>query len=96
MLPQRHSSNSPTCANTTTMPGSELQDYANPDLRDTLMAVAGNRGAIDASRFGKWLRGKKGRVVTLPIHEERRRVRFEAHGLTDGAARWRLATLLAK
>ena len=76
--------------------GFRLQDYANPDLRDTLMAVAGNRGAIDASRFGKWLRGKKGRVVTLPIHKERRRVRFEAHGLTDGAARWRLATLLAK
>ena len=76
--------------------GFRLQEYANPDLRDTLMAVAGNRGAIDASRFGKWLRGKKGRVVTLLIRKERRRVRFEAHGLTEGVARWRLATLSAK
>ena len=75
--------------------GRPLQDYANPELRDTLSAIAGGRGGIDTACFGKWLRARKGRVVTLIKSDEKReRVRFEARGVTDGAARWRLARLL--
>jgi putative DNA primase/helicase len=77
--------------------GRQLPDYANPDLRDTLLAVAHGRIGIDAGRFGKWLRSKKGRVVSLQLpHDQRARVRFEARGLTQGVARWRLTSLSAK
>jgi len=77
--------------------GRQLPDYANPDLRDTLLAVAHGRIGIDAGRFGKWLRSKKGRVVSLQLpHDPRARVRFEARGLTQGVARWRLTSLSAK
>jgi putative DNA primase/helicase len=77
--------------------GRQLPDYANPDLRDTLLAVAHGRVGIDAGRFGKWLRAKKGRVVTLQLPPyQRARVRFEARGLTQGVARWCLASFSAK
>jgi hypothetical protein len=69
--------------------GRQLQELAYPDLRDALAAVAGGRGGIDAARFGRWMRGKKGRVVTLELPNSRReRVRFETRGETGGAARW--------
>jgi hypothetical protein len=77
--------------------GRQLQDYASPELRDALLAVAGSRNAIDSSRFGKWLRACKGRVVSLPSQKGKPiRVRFEATGITDGAARWRLSEVPAK
>ena len=77
--------------------GRHLPDYANPDLRDTLLAVARGRVGVDAGRFGKWLRSKKDRVVSLQLpHDQQARVRFEARGLTQGVARWRLTSLSAK
>jgi hypothetical protein len=77
--------------------GRHLPDYANPDLRDTLLAVARGRVGVDAGRFGKWLRSKRDRVVSLQLpHDQQARVRFEARGLTQGVARWRLTSLSAK
>ncbi len=39
-------------------------EFANPDLRDALTAVAGDRGGgINARELGKWLGKNKGRVV---------------------------------
>jgi putative DNA primase/helicase len=67
--------------------------YAHPELRDLLLAVAGTRGGIDNGRFGKWLRARKGRVVTL---ETQKKVRFEARGMTGGVARWRLSGVSPK
>jgi putative DNA primase/helicase len=39
--------------------GRILPDYANPDLRDALLAVASSKNTIDSHRFGLWLRAKK-------------------------------------
>jgi putative DNA primase/helicase len=72
----------------------QLHEFANPDLRNTLLAVAEFRGNIDANRFGRWMRTKKGRVVTLQTSPaERKRLRFETRGNTDHVARWRLAVV---
>ena len=59
--------------------GRQLQDYANPELRDTLSAIAGGRGGIDTARFGKWLRSRKGRIVSIGANPSRR-VRFKTGG----------------
>ena len=72
--------------------GHGTSDYANPELREALTAVAGTRlGGIDPNRFGKWLRSRKGRVVS--VHGKGAaptKVRLETKGITDGAARWAL------
>jgi putative DNA primase/helicase len=36
---------------------------ANPDLREALLAVAGEKGAIDVRRLGKWLAKNEDRVI---------------------------------
>ena len=71
--------------------GHPLPGYRHPGLRDALLAVAGIRGAVDTGRLGKWLRAKKGRIVTVTHLDKPIRVRLEPHGVTDGSARWRLA-----
>lgn len=71
--------------------GRPTGDYANPELRDALLAIAGTRmGGIDPQRFGKWLRSRKGRIVSIAIRSTMKRVRVETRGITDGAARWTL------
>ena len=72
--------------------GRQLQDYANPELRDSLSAVAGGRGGIDTARFGRWLRSRKGRIVSIGTKNSMR-VRFRTGGLSEGAARWKLELL---
>ncbi len=42
-------------------PGAE--DYEHPDLREALLAVAGEGGAINSKRLGKWLAANRGRPV---------------------------------
>ena len=74
--------------------GRMLPDYANPELRDSLLAVAGTRGGIDNGRLGKWLRARKGRVVAAPETQEK--LRFEARGMTAGMTRWRLSVVPPK
>jgi putative DNA primase/helicase len=74
--------------------GRQLPELANPELHDCLSGIAGGRGGIDSSRFGKWLRSRKGKIVTMPIGAGRQeRVRFENRGTTEGKARWRLTCL---
>jgi putative DNA primase/helicase len=34
-----------------------------PDFRDCLLQIAGNKGAIDPTRLGKWLLGREGRIA---------------------------------
>ena len=73
--------------------GRESSEYARAELRDTLLVVAGGRVGIDTARFGRWLRSRKGRVVTLLHAGSPRRVRFEPSGLSTGTTRWRLRVL---
>lgn len=42
---------------------SASSEYANPQLRDALLAVAGRGGAINAKSLGKWLKRYKGKIV---------------------------------
>ena len=71
--------------------GRPLPEYANPDLRDTLMSVAAGRQGIDSSRLGKWMKARKRRIVTMTVRDgQRERVRFDAAGTTEGSTRWKL------
>ena len=38
-------------------------DYIRPDLREVLLRIAGERGAISTRRLGYWLRNREGRIV---------------------------------
>lgn len=46
-------------------PGSSLtiKEYKHPDLREALLSVAGDGGAINSRRLGKWLSANLGRPV---------------------------------
>jgi hypothetical protein len=77
--------------------GRVLQEYADPELHDTLSAIAGSRGGIiDNTRFGQWLRSMKGRVVTVEASGKSKKLRFESSGISNGAARWNLREVQAK
>jgi len=41
----------------------EPTDYANPDWRDCLLRLAGDRGAVNTRRLGMWLMSREGRIV---------------------------------
>jgi putative DNA primase/helicase len=41
----------------------EPMDFACPELRDVLLRVAGERGAISTRRLGQWLQKREGRIV---------------------------------
>ena len=56
-----------------------------PDLADLLTRVASFRGNVDATRLGRWLLSREGRVVG--------RRRFKRAGMTGGTVRWRLEHL---
>ena len=38
-------------------------DYVRPELRDALLRVSGERGAISTRRLGYWLKGRAGRIT---------------------------------
>ncbi|MGI4976247.1 MAG: bifunctional DNA primase/polymerase [Janthinobacterium lividum] len=59
----------------------EPADFAAPELRDALLRIAGDRGAISTRRLGKWLMDHEGRIVG-GLRIKRAGV---AHG---GGARW--------
>jgi putative DNA primase/helicase len=58
------------------------KQFLNPELRQALLAVAGNDGRIDAARLGKWLGKHKNRVAGGR--------RIIADGIVDGIAQWRM------
>jgi len=56
--------------------------FVNPDFREALLMVAGDGGAINSRRLGKWLASHQGRII-----ENNQIVR---DGLSAGIMRWRL------
>ena len=53
-----------------------------PGLHDALARVAMGRSGIDATRLGRWLQSREGRIVDGR--------RFKRDGTTEGSARWML------
>ncbi|MBR0670560.1 hypothetical protein [Neoroseomonas soli] len=58
------------------------QEFVQPDFREALLAVAGEGGAVNSRRLGRWLAANEGRIVG--------RWRFERGGEIGGAATWTL------
>jgi hypothetical protein len=54
----------------------------NDELFDALVAVAGEKGIIDADRLGKWLRDHKDRIVSALC--------LRRGSITSGQAKWRV------
>jgi putative DNA primase/helicase len=59
--------------------------FLQSDFREALLVVAGDRGAINSLRLGKWLGLSKGRVVNG--------MRIEQRSLLHGEGRWRVAPI---
>ncbi len=57
-------------------------ELRHPDFREALLAIAGEGGAINSKRLGKWLAGNQDRVV-----QGHRLIRV---GVSVGIARWRV------
>jgi hypothetical protein len=59
----------------------EPTDYAQPELRDALLQIAGERGVINTKILGRWIAAKRGRIVDGH--------RFEQVGTAHGGvAKW--------
>lgn len=58
-------------------------EFVNPEFREALLAVAGDRGAVSGRRLGKWLGTNKNRIVGG--------LKFMSAGTIAGLGRWRLA-----
>jgi hypothetical protein len=58
-------------------------EFVHPDFREALLVVAGDGGAINSRRLGRWLSANQGRFVGG--------TRVMADGVKDGIARWRLS-----
>ena len=57
-------------------------EYAHPDFREALLTIAGNAGAINSQKLGRWLSGVSGRIVSGS--------RFQPDGQRHKVAVWRL------
>lgn len=57
-------------------------EFVHPDLREALLVVAGDGGAISSRRLGKWLAGNQNRIVDG--------MKIVSDGILTGIARWRL------
>ena len=40
------------------------REFSHPDFREVLLTVAGDGGAINSRRLGKWLGANQGRIVS--------------------------------
>jgi len=77
--------------------GTLISEYRDHALRHALMTLASERGAISTGKLGKWLRGRKGRIVSLALpNKPAGQYRFEAAGETHGIARGVLRGLAPK
>lgn len=56
--------------------------YAHPDFHEALLAVAGDNGAINGKRLGRWLHKHEDRIV--------KGMRIVRCGLLEGTMTWRL------
>ena len=57
-------------------------EFSHPDFREALLTVAGDGGAINSRRLGKWLGANQGRIVAG--------CRILQDGLVAGTMTWRL------
>lgn len=70
--------------------------YLFPDFREALLTVAGEGGAINSRKLGKWLMATKDRVVKLDVtlSTDTARViedvRIHRAGMTDGLTTWQM------
>ena len=60
-------------------------EFANEDLREALLTVAGRGGSLNNKVLGNWIAGFKDRVIDGQ--------RFEARGTRQGAAIWALVSV---
>ena len=81
---QRVSTSEVIDAATMTSPGFDpsAKKFVNDKFREALLRVAGDGGAINSRRLGKWLASIKGRIVAGK--------RIVADGTVAGVARWKL------
>jgi hypothetical protein len=63
-------------------------EFLRPDFREALLTVAGEHGAINSRRLGKWLSAKQNRVVG--------KMKFISMGTVSGVMRWRLVSCESK
>lgn len=68
--------------------GSSTKKHKNPELRDALLAVAGEAGRINGRKLGIWLSKQNGRVVNG--------LRFVNCGTRGGQSLWSLEILAAQ
>jgi len=57
-------------------------EFIHPEFREALLRVAGEGGAINGGRLGKWIGGHQNRIVGG--------LRFVSAGVSAGRARWQL------
>ncbi len=58
-------------------------EYEHPEFREALLVVAGDGGAINSRKLGKWLAKHKGRIVD--------RTQLNQEGKYEGNLTWRIA-----
>jgi len=58
-------------------------EFLHPDFREALLAVAGDGGAINGRRLGKWLSANQNRIING--------MKIISDGVVSGITRWRLA-----
>jgi len=58
-------------------------EFRHPDFREALLVVAGDGGAINSRRLGKWLGANQNRIIDG--------MKIVADGVVVGIARWRIA-----
>ncbi len=61
--------------------------YVHPELREAVMRIAGDRGAVNTKRLGKWFLAREGRIVE---NHRFKRAAQQGHG---GVVRWIAETL---
>lgn len=60
-------------------------DFIHPEFRESLLAVAGDGGAVNGARLGKWIAANQNRIV----HDRR----IVSAGVSAGRQRWRVESL---
>ena len=59
-------------------------EFVHPEFREALLAIAGDGGAINGRRLGKWIGGNQNRIASGK--------KLVSAGLSAGRARWHLVT----
>jgi putative DNA primase/helicase len=62
----------------------EPTDLCHPELRELLLRLFGERGAVNSRRLGKWLSANEGKIVG------NQRFKKDAAAANGGVARWRI------